>query len=92
MTEASEQQSPVITLNNFEAEEAVLGSILIDPEAVFDVSGSVTSTTGDSSITVTLSSIIVSFKTISIVVVFPLDMIIPVFLTVWRPGNEKVAV
>jgi replicative DNA helicase len=37
VTDASEQ-APVITLNNFEAEESVLGSILIDPEAVFEVS------------------------------------------------------
>lgn len=35
MTEASEQTP--ISLNNFEAEEAVLGSILIDPEAIFEV-------------------------------------------------------
>jgi replicative DNA helicase len=33
-----EQEHPLIRLTNFEAEEAVLGGILIDPEALFEVS------------------------------------------------------
>ena len=31
-------ENPVVNLNNYQAEESVLGSILIDPDALFEVS------------------------------------------------------